>query len=69
MKCDYTLSDLNLPYTKWLPCGEPVKTMEYTEIRILTIENETFSYFLVIARDQSILLLFLTIFLSGNSFF
>ena len=37
MKCDYTLSDLNLPCTKWLPCGEPAKIMEYTEIRILTI--------------------------------
>ena len=49
MKCDNTLSDLNLPCTKWLPCGEPVKIMEYTEIRILTIENETFSYVLAIA--------------------
>ena len=46
MKCDYTLFDLNLPCTKWLPCGEPVNITEYTEIRILTIENETFSYVL-----------------------
>ena len=49
MKCDYTLSDLNLLCTKWLPCGKPVNIMEYTEIRILTIENETFSYVLAIA--------------------
>ena len=43
MKCDNTLSKLNLLCTKWLPCGEPVKIMKcYTEIRILTIENETF---------------------------
>ena len=44
MKFDNTLSDLNLPCTKWLPCGEPVKIIKYTEIKILTIENETFSY-------------------------
>ena len=37
MKCDNTLTDLNLPCTKWLPCGKPVKIMKYTEIRILTI--------------------------------
>ena len=49
MKCDYTLSELNLPCTKWLPCGEPVKIMKYTDIRFLIIENETFSYVLAIA--------------------
>ena len=49
MNCDNTLSDLNLPCTKWLLCSEPVNVMEYTEIRILTIENETFTYVLAIA--------------------
>ena len=49
MKCDITLSDFNLPCTKWLPCGEPVKITKYIEIRILTIENETFCYILAIA--------------------
>ena len=54
MKCDYTLSDLKLSCTKWLPCGEPVKITEYTETRILPIESLCFRFHIATDKGMNI---------------